>query len=291
MRKNDALIQKLLEKQERLKKRSRFYLRLFNNWPIFIIGFLFLYVSLPIAAPVMMQVGASGPAETLYTIYSPMCHQFAFRSVFLFGEQTFYPRAEAGWEQSGSFEEWAADSDEFVSLYTERRQREDPDYTFNQADLQEWTADLQFAARDFRGDETMGYKIALCQRDIAIYGAMVIGGIAFLFVRKRLRPAPLGLWLLLGIAPMAIDGFSQLFGYTSAWEARETIPTFRLLTGTLFGLMNVWLAFPYLQTGMDQNRQHLEAQIDLIDDNIERLENGDTEAIKAMMEMENTTRE
>jgi hypothetical protein len=29
----------------------------------------------------------------LYTFYSPFCHQFAFRSLFLFGEQAAYPRS------------------------------------------------------------------------------------------------------------------------------------------------------------------------------------------------------
>ena len=59
---------------------SRHYLALFNL-------FVFLYVGLPILAPVLMKVGADLPANIIYTIYKPLCHQFGFRSFYLFGEQ------------------------------------------------------------------------------------------------------------------------------------------------------------------------------------------------------------
>ena len=43
------------------------------------------------------------------------------------------------------------------------------------------------------------------------------------------------------ILPMAIDGTTQMFGLReSTWELR-------VLTGTLFGLGNVWFALPLIQ--------------------------------------------
>ena len=43
------------------------------------------------------------------------------------------------------------------------------------------------------------------------------------------------------ILPMALDGTSQMFGLLeSTWELRA-------LTGTLFGLANVWFALPLIQ--------------------------------------------
>ncbi len=36
------------------------------------------------------------PANVIYAIYKPLCHQFGFRSFFLFGEQPYYPLKEAG---------------------------------------------------------------------------------------------------------------------------------------------------------------------------------------------------
>src|SRR5450755_4945627 len=63
------------------------------RWLLLIIG---LYVGLPFVAPTLMHFGLTGPANLIYTAYSPLCHQFSFRSWFLFGEQPAYPRAAAG---------------------------------------------------------------------------------------------------------------------------------------------------------------------------------------------------
>lgn len=276
-KKKPTLRARLDERQQDLLKQKRRAAWLLGNWWKLAIGFLALYVALPIAAPVLMHAGATGPANVLYTVYSPMCHQFAFRSVFLFGEQTAYPRQAADTDY-GSFEEYAANSERFREIYTRRRQAELRDvgssalaegYAFQPQDLLVWDQVLQFSAREFRGDETFGYKIALCQRDIMIYGTMLLAAIGFAFVRHRLRPAPLLLYLLLGIVPIGLDGFSQLFGYPpfntwplfDAWTIRETAPHFRYLTGALFGLMNVWLAFPYIHNSAMDNVARLNASI------------------------------
>jgi uncharacterized membrane protein len=70
------------------------------------------------------------------------------------------------------------------------------------------------------------------------------------------------LYAILGLAPIGIDGFSQLFGYPplNLWPPRETLPVFRVLTGAIFGLMNVWLAFPYFELSMKEQRLALEAK-------------------------------
>jgi len=36
---------------------------------------------------------------------------------------------------------------------------------------------------------------------------------------------------------------------------RETLPAYRALTGALFGAMNIWLAFPYLQISMRETME------------------------------------
>ena len=66
---------------------------------------MFLYVGLPFAAPTLMKLGAEVPARVIYTMYSPLCHQFAFRSFFLFGEQPYYPTKEAGVAGVQTFEQ------------------------------------------------------------------------------------------------------------------------------------------------------------------------------------------
>jgi uncharacterized membrane protein len=84
--------------------------------------------------------------------------------------------------------------------------------------------------------------MAYCQRNTAIYTSILVGGIAFAVVRHRLPRLTFRSYLLL-IAPMALDGFTQLFGL------RESTWQLRVLTGTLFGLSTVWLVYPVLEQG------------------------------------------
>ncbi|MCD4684696.1 MAG: DUF2085 domain-containing protein [Anaerolineae bacterium] len=217
-------------------RSNRWVLRLSRNWLKVVLGFLFLYTGLSVLPPFLMQAGLEGPANAIHTIYGPMCHQFSFRSWFFFGDQVAYPREVSG-TSMGTFEEYAA---------------RDP--YFENVDLHTWNPDLQIRARKFRGNEEMGYKTALCERDVAIYATMFLMGLLFARVRRWLRPAPLWLYLVLGLIPLGLDGFSQMFGYPpfEFWPIRETLPAYRALTGALFGLMNVWLAFPYLEESMNE---------------------------------------
>lgn len=271
---NQELNAKLRERREKLIKRNLRYARLQQNWAPIVVALLFVYVALPLVAPTLMKVGATGPANVLYTMYSPLCHQFAFRSMFLFGDQTFYPRETANYDQLASFDDAVINSPTFIAMYEERRRNELADaigaeaaqaYEFSgEAELREWSVPLTLAARAFKGDEQMGYKVALCARDIAIYAAMVVGGFLFLFVRRKLRPVPILLYVLLGLGPIGLDGFSQLLSYPpfEFWEVRETIPEFRVLTGALFGFMNVWLAFPYIERSMQESVQNIYATVE-----------------------------
>jgi uncharacterized membrane protein len=242
-------------------------LRFTRNWAKVVVIALGIYSLLPFAAPALMAAGAQSPARLLYTLYSPFCHQFAFRSVFLFGEQTMYPRAVSGTDLR-PFEAYIQDSPEFQQsvekVLVDRTGSVDP-AVVAAFDPYEFTALLQFAARDFVGSPQMGYKMTLCARDAAIYVAMFIGGLVYLRpgIRRRLRPAPILLYALLGLGPMGIDGLSQLLGYPpfNLWPPRETEPIFRVVTGALFGLMNIWLGFPYLEASMRESRDRIQAKL------------------------------
>lgn len=92
----------------------------------------------------------------------------------------------------------------------------------------------------------LGHQMAYCERNTAIYGAMAACGIAYSWLRRRnLGSLPVG-WYVVLILPMAIDGFSQLFGL------RESTWLLRGLTGSLFGAATIWLAFPRLQESFDE---------------------------------------
>ena len=220
---------------------DRIFYTLARRWLLFINLAVGIYVGLPILAPVLMNAGITGPANLLYRAYSPMCHQLASRSFFLFGEQPAYPRAIAG-SSLTPIEAFMPDIPEFAEA---------------SADPAQWSTFL-LPARAFRGNEQMGYKMALCQRDIGIYLSILIGGLIYGIVRRRgpVKPLPFWLFLIIGLGPIALDGFSQLFSQmfvglgleslTNLFPLRESSPLLRSLTGVIMGLSVVWLIYPRL---------------------------------------------
>jgi uncharacterized membrane protein len=114
------------------------------------------------------------------------------------------------------------------------------------------------ARQRFLGAPGIGFKVALCQRDIALYGTMVITGLAFGVVRalrkQPVRPLPLWLFGLL-LLPMVIDGGTQLL------MLRESGWVLRSVTGALTGFACVWLLYPHLQAAFDDLRIQAEARV------------------------------
>jgi hypothetical protein len=70
-------------------RSDRVYLWISKHYLALLNLIVFIYVGLPFMAPVLMKLDATVPARVLYTMYSPLCHQFGFRSFFLFGEQPY----------------------------------------------------------------------------------------------------------------------------------------------------------------------------------------------------------
>jgi uncharacterized membrane protein len=86
-----------------------------------------------------------------------------------------------------------------------------------------------------------GYQACLCTRCMAIYGSMLLAGLALaLFRSAPIRPLNWKFWLL-AMIPMALDGGTQLFGW------RESNLVLRLLTGAIFGLGTAWFLFPQIE--------------------------------------------
>ena len=84
-----------------------------------------------------------------------------------------------------------------------------------------------------------GYQMAVDQRITAIFGSSLLAGLVFIPLRGRLKAISWRTYFILSL-PMAVDGFTQLFGWReSNWELRT-------ITGTLFGGGMVWLVYPYL---------------------------------------------
>jgi uncharacterized membrane protein len=86
----------------------------------------------------------------------------------------------------------------------------------------------------------LGHQLGLCARNLAIYGSLLAGSILFRFVRAWLPTLRGPLWLLT-LAPMALDGGTQLLGW------RESTWGLRTLTGALFGLGVCWFVLPQIE--------------------------------------------
>ena len=241
---------------------DRLIRRMAVHWLLLVNLLVFLYVGLPFLAPVLMVNGLTGPANTIHNAYGLVCHQYAFRSWYLFGDQLVYPRERAGMDLA-SFESYAVQDPYFAGV----------------KDITALETDLVFAARAFRGNEQMGYKVAFCQRDVAIYGGILLAGLVFGLLRDKVKPLQFWQYILLGLVPIGVDGLSQLFGnppftyegygiFTLVGQVsqaifglRESTPVWRALTGCLFGVANVWLAYPYIEEAMQETRQRVEAQL------------------------------
>ncbi|MCX6036229.1 MAG: DUF2085 domain-containing protein, partial [Chloroflexi bacterium] len=207
---------------------SKHYLAIFNL-------FLILYIGTPFLAPIFKKAGWNAPAEVIYKIYSPLCHQWAFRSFFLFSEQAYYPHAAAKIPGVLTFEQ--------VSGIT---------------DL---TDPSRLQARLFEGNALLGYKVALCERDVAIWGSMALFGVVYALTGRKIPKLHWLIWVLVGLGPIGLDGFSQLFSQIpstfiqSILPYRETTPLLRVLTGFLFGLTTAWFMFPLIEESMADTRR------------------------------------
>jgi uncharacterized membrane protein len=204
-----------------------------------------VYAGLPFVAPTLMKVGATGPARVIYTLYSPFCHQFAFRSFFLYGPQAAYPRELAGTDLVPYGEVTGLDEGDVIT------------------------------ARQYVGDETVGYKTALCERDIGIYVGILVAGLVYGVIRNRrsVKPLPLKYWFLLGIVPIALDGGTQLISQLGVFPfpPRESTPLLRTATGLLFGAMNVWMAYPHVNEAMKDTNKTTSAKIAVAEQRSEQL--------------------
>jgi len=234
---DDQAYQKAMVRGRTLTTADKLSLWIARHYLLVINILLLLYVGLPFSAPLLKEVGANGPAELIYKVYRPLCHQWSFRSWFLFGEQAYYPHAEANILGVLTFEQ--------VSGITDAN---DP---------------TRIKARLFEGNEKLGFKVALCERDIAIWGAILLFGIIFALTHRKIKGLHWLVWVVVGIGPIALDGVSQLISQLNLpvlqliLPYRESTPFLRTLTGFLFGFTTAWFGFPTIEEVMADTRRLL----------------------------------
>jgi len=220
-----------------------------QHWLLVMNSLVGLYVGGAALAPTLMAAGIEGPARVLYALYSLTCHQLPQRSYYLFGPQGFL--------SSYNLDQVLAAGANIDNL------------------------------RAFIGSPEMGYKLANAERLTAIYWSLFLGGLLFALVRRRFHPKPLPFFVyLLLIAPMFFDGVTQMINDVTPWGWRTynnwavwlthgALPQsfyvgtrigtlnwlLRTVTGGLFGLATVGLAYPYLEEGFADMRKQAEKQL------------------------------
>src|SRR5690349_5860989 len=149
----------------------------FRHWLFALNAALAAFLIGAFAAPSFAALGLQHAADWLYAIYHFTCHQWTFRSFFLFGSET------------------------------------PPLSVYDQNQLAAITND----PFGFIGNANVGWKMAFCERDLAIYFGLLAVGLYY--ARHRdLKPSSFRMYAIL-ILPMAIDGFTQLFGWReSTWQ-------------------------------------------------------------------------
>lgn len=197
------------------------------HWLLFINGFFGLFLTGSFLPPLLEKLSFHGVARSLYWFYGFFCHQLAFRSLFLFGRQWVYPRELAGLEGLSTFGEATG---------------------INEGDI--------FAARDYIGEPILGFKVALCERDLGMYIGIVLFGWLFTIFRKKFKSLPIWAWLVFALIPIGLDGGTQLLsqlpiGWIQSFlPMRESTPLLRSFTGFIFGFGTAWMTFPVIHAGM-----------------------------------------
>jgi uncharacterized membrane protein len=215
-----------------------------NRWMLIFSLALGFYVGLPFLAPVFKQLGWSKAADSIYFLYSFVCHQFPQRSFFFFGQ--------------------------------------DSSYSLDTIQLWQDTSNPLTLGR-FIGNEQLGWKVAWSDRMVAMYSSIPVLSWLWYPFREKIKPLSLqGFFLFL--IPMGVDGISHMisdlvglgngFRSSNVWLKVITGNTFpvefysgtqigsfnssmRILTGILFGIGVVWFFFPHLDLLFRKTKKYL----------------------------------
>jgi uncharacterized membrane protein len=225
-----------------------------DHWILVFALLLGVFNLLPFLAPVFMRLNWETPARLIYLLYSPMCHQMAQRSFFLFGAQPMYNIADLPVTLTGGK-----------------------------------LAEME-ALRAFIGSADWGWKVAWSDRMVYMFGGLWLAGIAYGLLRRRCVIQPVSvIGFVILLFPMLIDGGTHLisdmaggltggFRYENQWLAALTghaLPTWfyvgdalgsfnswmRLISGLAFGVGSVWLAYPYLDRSITETAETLRAKL------------------------------
>lgn len=179
--------------------------------------FLAAVMALVMAAP-LLAFGGGGQA--LYDAFAYTCHQKLSRSLCIFSDGGY----------------WVGDCTPQNGVLTN-----------SVADRESKRVDAGSA---------VGYKMPVCSRDFAIYGAMLLAALLYPLVRpvgsREVWPAA---GLVLALVPLGLDGGLQLVSETGILPfIYESTNAMRLFTGGLAGFVATFYAIPLLMSMFLQDR-------------------------------------
>lgn len=237
-----------------IKAVDRIALVVVRHWLGIFVAAYGTWVLLPLTAPLLMNAGATAPAQVVYFIYSFFCHQLPERSLFLFGPQLMY-----GLDQIGKV----------------------------------WSTENQLVLRQFIGTPEMGWKMAWSDRMISTYGGVWLGALVWGILGRRAPRVSLVMWIVLGILPLGLDGFTHFINDIVAGSTgqgfRDTNDWLRVITGNLlpdsfyygnllgsfnswarwisgllFGFTTVFALFPIVRDSLHDTAASLDRQLERI---------------------------
>jgi len=154
---------------------------------LFITSVVFCYIFLAFFSPVLMKYGYYDFGVKIQNVYAKLCHQRVERSLFLFSDY-------------GVLKVYSSDELYDIGFYAGKENVKRDRFGVNNIDGHgEW------------GEERMGYKVAICIRDIGLYLSFLIVSLvihAMLLFKLRVE---IGVKVfLLFLSPIFIDVFLQL---------------------------------------------------------------------------------
>ncbi len=194
-----------------MSKKKPFFVKYISE---LVLLFFLIYSLLPFLSPILLSFDENSSVGIgIQKLYSHFCHQRVDRSLFLFGEKSFYTL------------------EELIDI----------DYVEYSAGYPYW------------GNEEIGYKVAYCIRDIAIYTSVTIFGfflVLYMNFYKKIPKFPLYLILILAL-PMVFDGVFQIMvsAFDLAWVPNEYMESNlkRIITGVFFGIAMAMIVFVNLK--------------------------------------------
>ncbi|MFH1685848.1 MAG: DUF2085 domain-containing protein [Candidatus Micrarchaeota archaeon] len=175
----------------------------------YIIVFL-MFIGITLAVPIL---SFENDMTVAYDVFGPLCHQKLSRSFCVFQE-----------EGSMWIDNCSPQDGQFINSNIDRE-----------------------LIKVIKGD-AIGFKMPLCSRDMGLYGAMLLAGLIYPFVRKledkTLYPS---IFLIVALVPIGLDGGVQIISELGLFPiVYESTNIIRLATGTIAGFAATFYALPLL---------------------------------------------